>query len=50
MLNLARHARDRATGGGSALLHVQIYPISAQRPIELGHLHLRGFVGVIALS
>jgi len=47
VLHLARHARDRAAAGGSALLRAQIYPISPQRPTELGHLHSVGFIDAL---
>lgn len=47
VLHLARHARDRTAAGGSALLRAQIYPISPQRPTELGHLHPVGFIDAL---
>lgn len=47
VLHLARQSRDRAAAGGSALLHAQIYPISPQRPTELGHLQPPGFIDSI---
>lgn len=37
LLSLAKHARDRATAGGNALMRAQIYPISSERPTGLGH-------------
>jgi hypothetical protein len=47
VLQLARHSRDRAAAGGSALLHAQIYPVSPQRPTELGHLQPPGFIDAL---
>ncbi len=41
---LARHARDRAAAGGNALLRVQIFPISAESQVQLGHQ--RGFANM----
>jgi hypothetical protein len=32
---LARHARDRAGAGGSALIRAQLYPVSGQQPLVL---------------
>lgn len=37
LLYLAQHARDRAATGGGALLRAQLYPISEERPIQIGH-------------
>ncbi len=33
---LARHARDRAAGGGNALIRAQLYPAGRQQPLRLG--------------
>jgi hypothetical protein len=38
---LARHARDRAAAGGSALIHAQLYPVGRQQPLRL--TYNRGF-------
>lgn len=32
---LARHARDRAAAGGSALIRAQLYPVGGQQPLML---------------
>lgn len=37
LLHLARHARDRAAAGGTALVRAQIVPISLDRPTAIGH-------------
>jgi len=37
ILHSARHARDRAAAGGSALVRAQLLPISEARPTEIGH-------------
>ncbi len=53
LLHLARHARDRAAAGGNALMHAQVYPISPERPVELGHLDRFGFadsLGTVVLT
>jgi hypothetical protein len=47
LLHLARHARDRAAAGGSALIRAQVYPISPERSTELGHLHPQGFIDAL---
>jgi hypothetical protein len=41
---LARHARERAAAGGSALLRVQLFPIGAESRLQLGHQ--RGFANM----
>jgi hypothetical protein len=43
VLLLARHARDRAAAGGNALVRAQIYPMSHERPMGLGHTRHYGF-------
>lgn len=43
---LARHARDDAAAGGNALIRAQIYPVSRQQPLQLGH-HRTGFADVL---
>ena len=37
LLHLARHARDRAAAGGTALVRAQLVPVSPDRPTEVGH-------------
>lgn len=39
---LASHARDRAAAGGTALLRAQIYPVSSDQPLAIGHLRSFG--------
>lgn len=34
---LASHARDRSAAGGNALVRAQLYPVSRQQPLDLGH-------------
>ncbi len=47
LLLLAQHARDRAAAGGNALVHAQIFPISGERPVGLGHTRQYGFLDVL---
>ncbi|MGH3711591.1 MAG: hypothetical protein ACRDRQ_26595 [Pseudonocardiaceae bacterium] len=37
LVHLARHARDRAAAGGTALVRAQLVPICHDRPTEIGH-------------
>lgn len=37
LIHLAQHARDRAAAGGIALVRAQLFPISPERPTEIGH-------------
>lgn len=48
LVHLARHARDRAAAGGTALVRAQIFPVSSDGPIEIGHS--RRFGSVQSLS
>jgi hypothetical protein len=47
LLHLARQARDRAAAGGAALVRAQIYPVSPQRPAELGRIYWRGLTDAL---
>lgn len=42
LLQLARHARDRAAAGGNALVRAQAFPVSPMRPTGLGHNRFHG--------
>lgn len=43
LLYLARHARDRTAAGGNASIHMQLYPISIDTPVQIGHRRQYGF-------
>jgi hypothetical protein len=43
LLQLTRHARDRAAAGGNALVRAQVFPVTAGQPAGLGHNRFHGF-------
>jgi len=43
LLQLARHARDRAAASGNALVRAQVFPVSSMRPTRLGQNRFYGF-------
>ncbi|MFI8802747.1 helix-turn-helix domain-containing protein [Micromonospora chalcea] len=42
LLQLGRHARDRAAAGGTALIRAQLHPVGESRPTTIGHTRFYG--------
>ncbi|MER7894275.1 ATP-binding protein [Micromonospora sp. NPDC094482] len=42
LLQLGRHARDRAAAGGNALIRAQLYPVRGTQPATIGHTRFYG--------